>query len=142
MRSIVVATVLFAASCAGTSARAPSAAIPWSAMNAEEKRAFMEQVITPRMAAVFRAYSPHTYARFGCRSCHGEAADRQDYRMPNPDLPMTEGDVDAALGPNHERIAAFMLHDVDPAMARLLDAGAADADRHGTTCFRCHTRQP
>jgi len=107
-------------------------------MSLEQKKAYMERAVTPVMAAVFRAYSPKTYANFSCKTCHGPAAAGDAFRMPNPALRMTLGDVQSALSPGAEPVAAFMVHDVDPAMTKLLGQSGTDPGRtHG--CFRCHT---
>jgi len=110
-------------------------------MTFEEKKAYMERVVTPLMAKVFQAYSPKTYVNFGCKTCHGPSVLRGSFRMPNPDLPMAESDVRWAVSPGAEPIGAFMAHQVDPAIARLLGPPpASEPERHATYgCFRCHT---
>lgn len=138
---VLVGAALLGGACSGVASPAivPSG-ISWGAMTLQQKKAYMERVVTPRMAEVFQSYSPRTYANFGCKTCHGPSAIRGSFRMPNPDLPMTESDVQSALSPGAEPIATFMAHQVDPAMAKLLGSPASQPERHTTIgCFHCHT---
>lgn len=109
-------------------------------MSFEQKKLYMQQVVMPRMAHVFQAYSRRRYSNFGCATCHGPSPSGDSFRMPNPALRMTAGDVQAALNPGAEPIAAFMVHDVDPAMAKLLGLSVSPPGRpQAYGCFRCHT---
>lgn len=99
----------------------------------------MERVVAPQMAALFRDFSPHTYARMACVTCHGDGAKDGSYRMPNPDLPLTASDAATARSDYADPRSAFMVRQVEPAMARLLGRAPNDlATDTGHGCFSCH----
>ena len=62
--------------------------VAWSDMDREQRRAFMEDEVTPAMASILRGHDSETYAgeNFGCTTCHGEAfwEAEVDHAMPNP----------------------------------------------------------
>jgi len=141
VRPEVAVVLLVATSCSAGAAQAVASPGPaWGAMSFEQKKSYMRQVVMPRMAEVFRRYSPRTYANFGCKTCHGPSAERGSFRMPNPALLMAASDVQTALNPDAGPIAEFMVHGVDPAMTQLLGRARGDSEYPGDCgCFRCHT---
>ena len=103
----------------------------------------MKDVVTPKMSALFRAFSPHTYARMDCGTCHGARAAGGHFAMPNPDLLLSTGDAKIAWTDKADRVDRFMAREVDPTMARLLGQRSYDAAvGTGYGCFGCHSVDP
>jgi mono/diheme cytochrome c family protein len=101
----------------------------------------MQRVVMPQMKALFQSFSPHAYAPMSCATCHGDRASRGDFEMPNPDLLLSVADAKAAYSAVPDAVSAFMVRDVQPAMARLLGRRVDDsASVGGGGCFDCHSR--
>ena len=99
---------------------------------------YMENVVMPDMAAVFREHRPGGSERMNCVTCHGQRAVADDFRMPNPDLRLTAAELAAARSSNPDPMSVFMIRWVVPEMTRLTGR-ALDDDRQ---CFACHVRAP
>lgn len=90
---------------------------------AKTKHAFMREVVTPEMEALFRRWDRHRYPRLGCASCHGH----EGFVMPNDDLRL---EPEALHGDSP--MLRFMRDEVTPTMSRLLGRKA--------DCWTCHAR--
>lgn len=62
--------------------------VAWSDMDREQRRAFMEDEVTPAIAGIMQGHDSELYGGdgFQCSTCHGEAfwEAEVDYVMPNP----------------------------------------------------------
>ncbi len=147
-------TVALGALCA-CGAAAPTAEdvasgrVRWDAMSAPQKTAYMEQVVLPRMRAVFTEFDPHRYPRMGCTPCHEADSATRGWKMPNPDLLVSKACISGsaqslygseAAAAAMAKMTAFMRTRVQPEMASLLGKPAdQEATGEGFGCFDCHT---
>ena len=132
--------VVLVSSCAGARpGRLEAADGRWQTMTRDKRYAYMKEVVTPQMSALFREFSPHAYARMDCTTCHGQRARTGHYEMPNPDLLLSEADAKSAWRETADAMDVFMARKVDPAMARLLGQRPCDPTTEtGCGCFGCH----
>jgi hypothetical protein len=121
-----------------------AAATTWAELDRTERIAFMTEEVEPTMRELFVARDPERYAGFGCPSCHGPDPEGADYAMPaflGP-LPL-EGTLEAAEL-RDPAMTAFMLDEVFPTMAALLDEEKFHETEapDGFRCVRCHLVAP
>ncbi len=106
-------------------------------MTSEQKKAFMKSTVVPTMKVVFQELDATRHAQFGCKTCHGADGAKNDFKMPNPELPK--------LGPpgSHKgdpKVAKFMKERVMPTLAKTLGVSTFDPATHeGFGCLGCHT---
>lgn len=164
--SLVVPSILFAAtltSCGGTSPEAatpgttaepvteasePAAEAPaepadvaapeaWSDdLTPEQKGAFMVEYVMPGMQPVF-AQSPD----FSCKTCHGaEQVDNRAFAHPNQYLPRLEfKDGKMTSFETHPEVSQFMAEKVLPAMAQIMGKEPYTPENPtGFGCSGCH----
>jgi hypothetical protein len=135
-----VQLVALALSACAADDRAPS----WADLDRDERIVFMTEEVEPTMREIFIGFDATRFAAFGCPSCHGPTPEQSDYAMPaflGP-LPL-EGTLEAAEMRNPE-MTAFMLDEVFPTMAALLDEEKfAEVEApDGFRCVRCHLVAP
>ncbi|HVV85973.1 MAG TPA: hypothetical protein VHE35_23095, partial [Kofleriaceae bacterium] len=106
----------------------------------EAKEKYMRDKVMPAMKTAFKAFDAKDYAKFNCKSCHGQGAVTKEFKMPNPDLPKL--DFAELRAGKHAEIAKFMKEQVTPGMADLL--GVPERSRtapDGFGCLDCHTEK-
>ncbi len=113
----------------------------WKEMSAEQRMAHMKQVVLPEMASLLKAYDSKEFAAVDCRTCHGGQAELGHFGMPNADLPKLDPTNGFAAEKKEDApMVEFMMNQVTPRMARLLDAPPSDPEtQQGFDCFGCHT---
>jgi len=105
----------------------------WAELDHDQRAKFMAQVVVPKMKPLFQAFDPKRFAEFDCRTCHGEGAEHDVFRMPNAQLfalPKTSEGFDA-LATKKPRWVKFMTDQVKPEMTRILGMPAL-------ACETCH----
>lgn len=118
--------------------------IPYAQMNREQRTAFMSAVVLPQMKQVFTAFDPK-FQNLSCVTCHGNGVADGTFAMPSPQVPPLPGSEEAfaeyVKDPEHARWSKFMLDDVWPKMADLLQVEKFDPAAHpnGFSCHNCHT---
>ncbi|MCA9611855.1 MAG: hypothetical protein H6722_22530 [Sandaracinus sp.] len=113
-------------------------AVAWADMNHEQKGAYMRDVVTPQMRAMFQAFDAEHYADFGCATCHGENAREVGFHMPNDLAPLNPANIPAMFQSEHPG-AVFMTQQVWPKMVELLGAEPYNPETHeGFGCLGCH----
>lgn len=117
----------------------PDTSIHWDKMDHAERKAYMKQVVMPKMKAEFAAFNPQKFGNMKCITCHGKGAENDSYKMPNPDifkLPRSrEGWAKADTS-----FMKFMREHVKPDMADLLGIPPFDMKtKTGFGCGNCHT---
>jgi hypothetical protein len=132
-------TAVSVAGQAGTAGAAP-VVDRWSALSWEERHDRMTWLVHPTMAKLFQRFQQSPYPTLTCRTCHGADAEQVQYKMPHG-LPA----LDPAHLPNPNgggakaRIAKFMVDEVTPQMAELLEVDPYDLKTgRGFGCFGCH----
>lgn len=132
------AAVVCLAGCASDDVRT------WADLDRDERLAFMTDEVEPTMRAIFQEHDEERWASFGCETCHGADAVDRDYEMPSVlgALPL-ENTIEVAEMRNPE-MTAFMLDDVFPTMAALLDEPkfSETTEPDGFRCVRCHVVAP
>jgi hypothetical protein len=148
-----IAACLFVAACGGGGGGgkppvkqpepepAPSA---FKDMNEEQRADFMKTVVLPQMKELFVAFDPK-FDAMDCKTCHGDGVAAGTFEMPNPKLPVLPGTEEAfgeyVKDPEHARWSQFMIGQVKPKMAELLQVDEFDPAT-GTgefSCANCHT---
>jgi hypothetical protein len=110
--------------------------VPFEQLDHDQKIQFMKQVVVPAMGPIFKRHDPGRYGGFGCVTCHGEAADRGEYHMPNDGLPRLNF---ADLSKFRPHTIEWMKNEVKPTMARLLREPEHTEDNpDGFGCLGCH----
>lgn len=146
MKRISIAACLFIAACGGEQDSKPAAASEPTAyedMNFNQRHAFMTDVVLPQMTEIFVAFDAK-FEGMDCSTCHGDGATDGSFAMPSPQLPLLP-DTEEAFGeymkdPEHARWSLFMLEQVWPQMASLLQVPKFDpaTNTAGFSCDNCH----
>jgi len=119
--------------------------VHWDKMSVSEKRKHMKKVVLPGMKKVFQEFDAKTFAKFNCNTCHGDKAEKNKFKMPNPDLPKLPQPTDRAafmaLSEKKPEVTKFMGTKVKPEMARMLGLEEFNlATKVGFGCYGCHTK--
>jgi hypothetical protein len=145
MKRISMAVCLFVAACGGGDDSKPAAEpTAYADMSFQEREAFMTDVVMPQMRETFVAFDPK-FEAMSCQTCHGNGAIDGSYAMPSPQiavLPATEeAFAEYVKDPEHARWSQFMLDEVWPQMANLLQVPMFDhtTNPDGFSCSNCHT---
>lgn len=143
-KRIAIAACLFLAACGGsdddTTEPEPTA---YEDMTFDQRVVFMNNVVLPQMKATFVKFDPK-FEGMGCVTCHGDGATDGTYAMPSPQiprLPATEEEFyEYVKDPEHGRWAQWMLDEVWPQMANLLQVPMFDPEKNptGFSCSNCH----
>ena len=111
-RLAIIPALLVVAACGGAShptTPTPAAKVAWKDMNADQRTAFMKDVVMPRSKELFMAFDAERYKDMDCKTCHGPGADDKSFEMPNPDI--------APLPNSEEAYMAWIAKDEDAAWA-------------------------
>jgi hypothetical protein len=147
IRRISIAACLFIAACGGGQDSTPGAGSEPTAyedMNFEQRRVFMTDVVLPQMTKTFVAFDPK-FEGMSCTTCHGAGATDGSFTMPSPEIPVLPATEEAFFeyikDPEHARWSQFMLDQVWPQMASLLQVVKYDpaTQTEGFSCNNCHT---
>ncbi len=101
----------------------------------------MTFVVLPNMAHVFQRFAGTNDPELTCRSCHGQDADQVAFAMPHglSALDPKHMPDPKSADPKEARITRFMIDEVTPTLARLLDQPLRDEHTgRGVSCFSCH----
>jgi hypothetical protein len=115
-------------------------------MDFDQRHAYMSEVVLPAMKDTFVVFDAE-YASMSCVTCHGDGAIDGSYAMPSPQLPLLPASEEAFLeyleaDPEHARWSQFMVDEVWPQMAELLDAPLYDEKTpDGFSCSNCHMHE-
>jgi hypothetical protein len=120
----------------GTEPGAPG--VPWANKDHKQRMEYMGIVVLPEMKKVFQAYDGTGFAQFKCDTCHGKDGKAKNYEMPSNSIyPLEKGDPIKAAMEYDEKMTKFMVEQVTPKMAELLEDKTMTADK-GAGCFTCH----
>jgi hypothetical protein len=146
--------VITLSACGGSSATpakpAESTPSAFKDMNADQRMAFMKDIVVPKMKPLWAAFDPKL-PPLDCKTCHGKGAEDGSFEMPSADIPVLPGTEEAFMAflsdpahPEHGQWAKFMGEQVTPTMAELLQVKPFDfATKAGEFgCGNCHTTNP
>ncbi|UQA56832.1 hypothetical protein [Polyangium aurulentum] len=145
MKRISVALCLFVAACGGEADDEPTPPpVAYKDMTLQQREVFMNDVVLPKMRATFAAFDAKYESTMTCQTCHGNGANDGTYAMPSPQvppLPTEEEFPEYVKDPENAKWAQFMMDDVWPQMADLLDVPMYDhmTNPTGFSCSNCHT---
>lgn len=113
----------------------------WKEMNDEQRGAFMEQTVMPKMKALFQEFDPQEFSNFTCKTCHGPNAQEVGFHMPNGLAPLNPEHI-PAMFQSEKPMAVFMTQKVWPQMTDLLGELPYNPETHeGFSCLHCHATQ-
>jgi hypothetical protein len=140
MKYVALASFLLAAAACGPTRshiKPVLPDVPFDELDHEQRIQFMKQVVMPNIGPLFHEHNPKKFENFGCRTCHGDGADRGEYHMPNDKLPKLNFGNMSKYEP---RDIEFMKTQVQPTMARLLkQPERTEQNPDGFGCLACHT---
>jgi hypothetical protein len=112
--------------------------VPFDQLDHDQKLQLMKQVVVPTMGPIFKKHDAQRYATFGCKTCHGDSADRGEFHMPNDELPKLNF---ADMSKFEPASIEWMKRDVKPTMAKLLKLPEhTEENPDGFGCLECHTQ--
>jgi hypothetical protein len=112
--------------------------VPFEQLDHQQQIQFMKEVVVPTMAPIFQKHDAEEFKNFGCKTCHGESADRGEFHMPNDKLPkLNFADMSKWKPADLE----WMKTEVVPTMAKLLKEELYSPEtQKGFGCLECHTQ--
>lgn len=147
IKRISMALCLLLAACNGGEESEPDPTpepTAYEDMSFQQREVFMSEVVLPQMKEIFVAFDPK-FSSMSCATCHGGGATDGTYAMPSPQIPELPGSEEAfaeyVKDPEHARWSQFMLDEVWPPMADLLQVAKFDPSTNptGFSCSNCHT---
>lgn len=126
---------------AGETATEPGAhGVKWADKNEKQRKEHMGLVVLPEMKKMFQAYDASGFGTFKCETCHGKSGKDKGYKMPNDSIyPLDKADPIKGAMEYDEKVTKFMMDQVTPKMAELLDSPVYSAENpKGVGCFTCH----
>lgn len=151
--AVALASLLLAASCgskspstttpAGGEGSATAVAVlpdvPFEQLDHDQQIQFMKEKVVPTMAPLFKAHDATEFAEFGCKTCHGEGAEKGEFDMPHAGLPKLNFSDMSKFKPED---LEWMGKVIKPAMAKLLQESEMTKENpQGFGCLHCHTAQ-
>lgn len=116
----------------------PSHGTPWKDKSREQRVDWMAVAVFPKMREVFVEHDSD-YASFRCQTCHGSDMEMVDFKMPNRLFSLPRANTLDWTRDYDAETARFMIDEVVPKMAKLLDMEPYDPDTgKGFGCFGCH----
>jgi len=117
--------------------------VKWKDMTKEQRMKFMKAVVNPKMKVTFQAFDPEHFKKFGCATCHGKDAKKNDYKMPNPEihaLPDSPEEFMALVKkkPTWPKWTDFMAKQVVPQVSGLLGLPHFDPKKPVEGAFSCN----
>lgn len=112
--------------------------VPWANKDHKQRMEYMGIVVLPAMKKVFQGYDATGFAQFKCDTCHGKDGKAKQYKMPSDSIyPLEKGDPIKAAMEYDEKMTKFMMEQVTPKMAELLEDKSITVEK-GAGCFTCH----
>jgi cytochrome c553 len=142
---LLLASLALAAACGSSNPKSPglekmgSPGIAWSEKSYQQRLDFMAGVFHPKTQQLFSGYNPN-YGKAGvftCESCHGDAPELVNYKMPSPTLYALpkENTIQESMEYDAE-VTHFMQDTLTPQVRAMFDKGAGPKTE--TSCFSCH----
>jgi hypothetical protein len=115
--------------------------VAWKDKTFDQKKEFMGVEVFPKMKAMFKAYDAGQFGSFKCDTCHGPDPKARNYEMPTDAMyPLPADNPVKAAMDYDEKVTRFMIDEVMPDMAQLLELQSGDpATGLGEFgCLSCH----
>ena len=113
--------------------------VPFEKLDHDQQIQFMKEKVVPTMAPLFKDHDATKFAEFGCKTCHGQGAEKGEFDMPNPNLPKLNF---ADMSKHKKEDLEWMGKVIKPTMAKLLgEAEYSPENPKGFGCVRCHTAE-
>jgi len=148
MTRLVLVTTLLLAACGGASTPAPTTTpaegataalpnVPFEKLDHDQQIQFMKEKVVPAMKPLFQKHDAAKYAEFGCKTCHGEGAEKGEFEMPFAGLPKLDF---ADMSKFDKDDLEWMGTVIKPEMAALLgESEYTPENPTGFGCLHCHT---
>ncbi|HMJ11357.1 MAG TPA: hypothetical protein VK524_08110 [Polyangiaceae bacterium] len=125
-----------------TDAGAGPAKVKFDDLSKDQQKAYMKDVVLPKMKETFLSLNAKRYADMNCMTCHGPDAKKGKFEMPNPKLPKLDPKDNFKAHAKEAEVVKFMAERVVPEMAALLGEEPYDpAKQEGFGCFDCHVKK-
>jgi hypothetical protein len=146
MRTALLASIVLAACGGGTSKPTePPKATVWKDMNADQRMAYMKDVVLPESKKIFVAFDAKRYEKMDCVTCHGDSAANGSFEMPNAKIKPLPNSEEAFMAwiqkdPEAQKFTGFMSQQVEPLMGKLLGEPVFDPKTKTgeLSCGTCH----
>ncbi len=113
--------------------------VPFAKLDHDQQIQFMKEKVMPAMEPLFKQHDAKKYAEFGCKTCHGEGAEKGELDMPNAKLPKLNF---ADMSKFKKEDLEWMGKDIKPVMAKLLqETEYNEQNPKGFGCLHCHTAE-
>lgn len=120
-------------------AAAESSELSWHDKTREQRMDWMGLEVFPKMRAAFVEYDAERFSDFKCQTCHGDDMEIVDFAMPGVSFALSGEDTLAQARDYDAKMTEFMVNEVVPQVARLLDMKPYDPETNtGFGCFGCH----
>lgn len=147
MNRLALVTTLLLAACGGTPtptttpAEGPATAalpnVPFEKLDHDQQIQFMKEKVVPAMKPLFQKHDAAKYAEFGCKTCHGEGAEKGEFEMPFAGLPKLDF---ADMSKFEKDDLEWMGTVIKPEMAAILgEPEYTPENPTGFGCLQCHT---
>ncbi len=113
----------------------------WASSTWEERHDVMTWALLPNLGRTFQSFRGEREPSLACTTCHGEDAERVNYKMPNglPALDPEHMPSEASKDPHEARMAKVMRERVMPQAIAILETVPYDPrTKKGFSCFSCH----
>ena len=143
--STATTVAVAAEEAAKPAAAADAKKIDWDKMDVKQKKEYMKKTVLPTMKKLFVAVDKKHYANMDCKTCHGDKAVENKFKMPSAELPKLPQPTDQAgfmaLQQKKPEVVKFMGTQVKPTMAKLLGKPEWEPNNPtGFGCYGCHTK--
>ena len=125
----------------GGAATEPGApGVAWADKTFKQRQEYMGITVLPKMKSLFQGHDATAFGTFKCQTCHGNDMAAKKFKMPNDGIyPLNPADPVKGAREYDEKITKFMLEQVTPQMAEMLDETMISKDNpNGFGCMRCH----
>jgi len=113
--------------------------VPFDKLDHDQQIQFMKEKVVPAMEPIFKNHDPKEFAEFGCKTCHGDGAEKGEFEMPNPNLPKLNFND---MSKHKKEDLEWMGGQVKPTMAKLLqEPEMTQESPTGFGCLACHTAE-
>lgn len=117
--------------------------VKWADKTFEQRKEYMGIVFLKDMKKSFKAHDEAAFSGFKCQTCHGDDMKETNFAMPTDSLlPLDANDPVGKAMEFDEDITKFMVEQVTPESARLLDMEPYNPETgEGFGCFGCHPKE-